>query len=143
MSEKKSISGNDEIKEILTKYKTIAIVGISNKPDRDSYIVAEYLLNHGYKIIPVNPNIDTVLGLKAYPDILSVPDEIDIVDIFRRPEFVDEIVEQAIQKKAKVVWMQLGVVNEKAAEKAKEAGLKVVMNKCIKVEHMYRFGGFQ
>jgi hypothetical protein len=133
---------NDEIKEILTKYKTIAVVGISNKPDRDSYIVAEYLLNNGYKIIPVNPNIDSVFGLKAYPDILSVPDEIDIVDIFRRPEFVDEIVEQAIQKKAKVVWMQLGVVNEKAAKKAEEAGLKVVMNKCIKVEHMYRFGKF-
>ncbi len=133
---------NDEIKEILTKYKTIAVVGISNKPDRDSYIVAEYLLKNGYKIIPVNPNIDSVFGLKAYPDILSIPDEIDIVDIFRRPEFVDEIVEQAIQKKAKVVWMQLGVVNEKAAKKAEEAGLKVIMNKCIKVEHMYRFGKF-
>lgn len=133
---------NDEIKEILTKYNTIAIVGISNKPDRDSYIVAEYLLNHGYKIIPVNPNIDSIFGLKAYPDLLSIPDEIDIVDIFRRPEFVDEVVEQAIQKKAKVVWMQLGVVNERAAKIAQDAGLKVVMNKCIKVEHMYRFGNF-
>jgi hypothetical protein len=133
---------NDEIKEILTKYNTIAIVGISNKPDRDSYIVAEYLLNHGYKIIPVNPNIDSIFGLKAYPDLLSIPDEIDIVDIFRRPEFVDEVVEQAIQKKAKVVWMQLGVINEKAAKRAQDAGLKVVMNKCIKVEHMYRFGNF-
>ncbi|WP_047133906.1 CoA-binding protein [Candidatus Kryptonium thompsonii] len=133
---------NDEIKEILTKYNTIAIVGISNKPDRDSYIVAEYLLNHGYKIIPVNPNIDSIFGLKAYPDLLSIPDEIDIVDIFRRPEFVDEVVEQAIQKKAKVVWMQLGVVNERAAKRAQDAGLKVVMNKCIKVEHMYRFGNF-
>ncbi|CUU07191.1 hypothetical protein JGI1_01728 [Candidatus Thermokryptus mobilis] len=132
----------DEIKEILTSYKTIAIVGISNKPDRDSYIVAEYLLNQGYKIIPVNPNIDTVLGLKAYPDLISVPEEIDIVDIFRRPEFVDEIVDQAIEKRAKVVWMQLGVINESAAEKARKAGLKVVMNKCIKVEHMYRFGNF-
>lgn len=130
---------NDEIKEILTKYKTIAIVGASNKPDRDSYIVAEYLLNHGYKIIPVNPNIDTLFGLKVYPDLLSVPDEIEIVDIFRRPEFVDEIVDQAIQKKAKVVWMQLGVINEKAAQKAMKVGLKVVMNKCIKIEHMYRF----
>ncbi|MCS7229368.1 MAG: CoA-binding protein [Candidatus Kryptonium sp.] len=132
----------DEIKEILTKYKTIAIVGLSDKPDRDSYIVAEYLLRNGYKIIPVNPNIDSVFGLKAYPDLLSVPDEIDIVDIFRRPEFVEEIVDQAIQKKAKVVWMQLGVLNEKAAKKAQSAGLKVVMNKCIKVEHMYRFGDF-
>ncbi len=130
---------NDEIKEILTKYKTIAIVGVSDKPDRDSYIVAEYLLNHGYKIIPVNPNIDSIFGLKAYPDLLSVPDEIEIVDIFRRPEFVEEIVDQAIQKKAKVVWMQLGVINEKAAQKALKAGLKVVMNKCIKIEHMYRF----
>jgi predicted CoA-binding protein len=132
----------DEIKEILTSYKTIAIVGISNKPGRDSYIVAEYLLNQGYKIIPVNPNIDTVLGLKAYPDLISIPEEIDIVDIFRRPEFVDEIVDQAIEKRAKVVWMQLGVINESAAEKARKAGLKVVMNKCIKVEHMYRFGNF-
>jgi hypothetical protein len=130
---------NDEIKEILTSYKTIAIVGVSNKPDRDSYIVAEYLLNHGYKIIPVNPNIESLFGLKAYPDLLSVPDEIEIVDIFRRPELVEEIVDQAIQKKAKVVWMQLGVINEKAAQKALKAGLKVVMNKCIKVEHMYRF----
>lgn len=132
----------DEIKEILTSYKTIAIVGISNKPDRDSYIVAEYLLNQGYKIIPVNPNIDTVLGLKAYPDLISIPEDIEIVDIFRRPEFVDEIVDQAIEKEAKVVWMQLGVINESAAEKARKAGLKVVMNKCIKVEHMYRFGNF-
>ncbi len=133
---------NDEIKEILTKYNTIAIVGISNKPERDSYIVAKYLLDNGYKIIPVNPGIDSVFGLKAYPNLLSVPDEIDIVDIFRRPEFVDEIVEQAIQKRAKVIWMQLGVVNEKAAKKALDAGLKVVMNKCIKVEHMYRFWNF-
>ena len=132
----------DEIKEILTSYKTIAIVGISNKPDRDSYIVAEYLLNQGYKIIPVNPNIDTVLGLKAYPDLISIPEDIEIVDIFRRPEFVDEVVDQAIEKGAKVVWMQLGVINESAAEKARKAGLKVVMNKCIKVEHMYRFGNF-
>jgi len=132
----------DEIKEILTSYKTIAVVGISNKPDRDSYIVAEYLLNQGYKIIPVNPNIDTVLGLKAYPDLISIPEDIEIVDIFRRPEFVDEIVDQAIEKRAKVVWMQLGVINESAAEKARKAGLKVVMNKCIKVEHMYRFGNF-
>jgi uncharacterized protein len=132
----------DEIKEILSSYKTIAIVGISNKPDRDSYIVAEYLLNQGYKIIPVNPNIDTVLGLKAYPDLISIPEDIEIVDIFRRPEFVDEIVDQAIEKGAKVVWMQLGVINESAAEKARKAGLKVVMNKCIKVEHMYRFGNF-
>jgi predicted CoA-binding protein len=132
----------DEIKEILTSYKTIAIVGISNKPDRDSYIVAEYLLNQGYKIIPVNPNIDTVLGLKAYPDLISIPEDIEIVDIFRRSEFVDEIVDQAIEKGAKVVWMQLGVINESAAEKARKAGLKVVMDKCIKVEHMYRFGNF-
>jgi predicted CoA-binding protein len=132
----------DEIKEILTSCKTIAIVGISNKPDRDSYIVAEYLLNQGYKIFPVNPNIDTVLGLKAYPDLISIPEDIEIVDIFRRPEFVDEIVDQAIEKRAKVVWMQLGVINESAAEKARKAGLKVVMNKCIKVEHMYRFGNF-
>ncbi|CUS87111.1 hypothetical protein JGI3_02179 [Candidatus Kryptobacter tengchongensis] len=133
---------NDEIKEILTKYKTIAVVGISDKSDRDSYIVGEYLLRNGYKIIPVNPNIDSVFGLKAYPDLLSVPDDVDIVDIFRRPEFVDEIVEQAIQKGAKVVWMQLGVINERAAKRAQDAGLKVIMNKCIKVEHMYRFGNF-
>ncbi|MEN3038400.1 MAG: CoA-binding protein [Candidatus Kryptonium sp.] len=132
----------DEIKEILTKYKTIAIVGLSDRPNRDSYIVAEYLLKNGYKIIPVNPNIDSVFGLKSYPDLLSVPDEVDIVDIFRRSEFVEEIVDQAIQKKAKVIWMQLGVLNEKAARKAQSAGLKVVMNKCIKVEHMYRFGDF-
>jgi uncharacterized protein len=99
----------DEIKEILSSYKTIAIVGISNKPDRDSYIVAEYLLNQGYKIIPVNPNIDTVLGLKAYPDLISIPEDIEIVDIFRRPEFVDEIVDQAIEKGRKLFGCNLAL----------------------------------
>ena len=130
------IETDKELIEILKSYKKIAIVGLSNKPERDSYIVAKYLLENGYKIIPVNPNISSVFGIKSYPDLLSVPEDVEIVDIFRRPEYVDGVVKQAIIKGAKVIWMQLGVINEKAAEEAEKAGLKVIMNRCIKIEHM-------
>lgn len=126
------------IKEILNEAETIAIVGLSNKPERDSYSVAKYLLNNGYRIIPVNPNIDSVFGLKAYPNLLSIPDEIDIdiVDIFRNPRYVTEVVEQAIRRGIKVIWMQIGVANSDAVKIAEKAGLKVIVNRCIKVEHM-------
>jgi predicted CoA-binding protein len=129
----------DEIHDILKDAKVIAVVGLSSSPLRPSYGVAAYLQHHGYRIIPVNPKIKGALGEKAYPDLGSVPEKIDIVDVFRRPEFVPEIVDQAIQLKLPVVWMQEDVVHEEAAKKARKAGLKVVMDKCILKEHRARF----
>lgn len=130
----------DVIKKILGNYTTIAVVGISDKPDRPSYEVADYLKVNGYRIIPVNPNIKTVLGEIAYPDLNSIPEPVDIVDIFRRSEDIGPVVDEAINKGAKAVWIQLGIVNEIAAVKAAQAGLDVVMDKCIKVEHHKLYG---
>jgi predicted CoA-binding protein len=124
-----------QIAEILRVGRTIAVVGLSAKRYRPSYGVAEYLQRAGYRIIPVNPHETEVLGEKCYPDVESVPEPIDIVDIFRRSEFVPEIVEAAIRKGAKVVWMQEGVVHEEAARRAQEAGLEVVMDRCILKDH--------
>ncbi len=132
---------NENIPEILKKYRNIAVVGLSDKPFRDSYIVASFMKSHGYRIFPVNPTLNEVLGEKAYPSLLDIPEPVELVDIFRRPEFVDEIVEQAIQIGAKAVWMQLGVVNEAAARKALEAGLEVVMDRCWKIEYQKHLGG--
>lgn len=123
------------ISEILHSARTIAVVGLSHKRYRPSYGVSEYMQKAGYRIIPVNPRETEVLGEKAYPDLESVPEAIDIVDIFRRPEFVPEIVEAAIRKGAKVIWMQEGVVHEAAARRAEEAGLVVVMDRCILKDH--------
>jgi predicted CoA-binding protein len=134
----------NEIKEILTKYKTVAVVGLSREPDKDSYRVSAYLKEHGFRIIPVNPFADEVLGEKSYKSLLDIPTEIqrtiEVVDIFRPAKDVPPIVDQAIKLKEMygkpyVVWMQLGIVNEQAAETAKQAGLTVVMNKCMMVEH--------
>ena len=134
----------NEIKEILTKYKTIAVVGLSRDPNKDSHRVSAYLKKHGFHIIPVNPFADEVLGEKSYKSLLDIPSEIqktlEVVDIFRPSKDVPLIVEQAIKLKAMygkphVVWMQLGIVNEQAAEAAKKAGLTVVMNKCMTIEH--------
>ena len=134
----------DQISDILKKYKTIAVVGLSKEPEKDSHKVSAYLQQHGYRIIPVNPFADEVLGEKSYRSLLDIPVEIqktiDIVDVFRRSEDVPPIVEQAIQLKGKVgrpfvVWMQLGIVNEEAALAARKAGLIVVMDKCLMVEH--------
>lgn len=130
---------DESITEILQNAKTIAIVGLSDKPERPSYQVAQYLQLQGYRIIPVNPNISEVLGEKAYPSLLEVPLSVDVVDIFRKPSAVPEIVEQALQIKAAVIWMQEGIVNNSAAEKARSAGIKVVMNKCMMKEHLARF----
>jgi predicted CoA-binding protein len=116
------------VEEQLSKSKTIAVVGLSPSPQRDSHRVAKYLKEHGYRIIPVNPTIDEVLGEKSYPDLKSVPEPIDMVDIFRRSELVPPVVEEAIEVGAKYVWMQDGVINREAAEKAEEAGLLVVMD---------------
>ena len=124
------------IKEILETYKTIAVVGLSSQRSRASYGVSEYMQNEGYRIIPVNPNETEVLGEKAYPTLDDVPVPFDIVDIFRRPEYVPDIVEAAIRSKARVIWMQLGVANEAAAARARAAGLEVVMDRCILQDHM-------
>ncbi len=125
----------NQISEILHSCRTIAVVGLSGKRYRPSYGVAEYLKRSGYKIVPVNPMETEVLGERAYPDLDSVPGPVDMVDIFRRSEFVPEIVEAAIRKGAKVIWMQEGVIHEAAARRAEEAGLKVVMDRCILKDH--------
>jgi uncharacterized protein len=123
------------IGQILHDSHTIAVVGLSGKRFRPSYGVAEYLQHAGYRIIPVNPLEQQVLGETSYPDLDSVPDAIDIVDIFRRSEYVPEIVEAAIRKGAKVIWMQEGVIHEEAAHRALAAGLLVVMDRCILKDH--------
>jgi uncharacterized protein len=127
------------IKEILEKYKTIAVVGLSSHPWRASYSVSQYMQNAGYRIIPVNPLEKELLGEKAYPTLDEVPETFEIVDIFRRSEFVPEIVEAAIRRKARVIWMQLGVVHAQAAARAMDAGLEVVMDRCILQDHMLYF----
>ena len=124
-----------DIAGLLAGAHTIAVVGLSGKRYRASHGVAEYLQRAGFRIIPVNPQETEVLGEKAYPDLDAVPDAVDIVDIFRQPEFVPEIVEAAIRKGAKAVWMQESVIHEEAARRAREAGLAVVMDRCILKEH--------
>ena len=127
------------VKEVLEKYKTIVVVGLSSSTWRASFGVSRFMQNVGYRIIPVNPNETEVLGEKAYSNLSEVPDPIEIVNIFRRPEYVPEIVETAIQRGAKVIWMQEGVIHEKAAERARQAGLDVIMDRCILKEHMRLF----
>ncbi len=124
------------IRDILLKAKRIAVVGLSPKKDRPSYRVAEYLMANGYEIIPVNPNCTEIFGKKCYRSLTEVPGDVDIVDIFRRPEEVPPVVDDAITIRAGVVWMQEGIINEAAARKAREAGLDVVMDKCMLKEHM-------
>lgn len=126
--------------EILKSSRVIAVVGLSPKPDRPSHGVASYLKEHGYRIIPVNPQQREVLGEPSYPDLGSIPQPVDVVDIFRRSEEVPDIVEEAIKIGAKAVWLQEGVINERAATRAKEAGLLVVMDKCMFKEHQ-KWGG--
>ena len=131
---------SDPITEVLQRARTIAVVGLSDNPLRPSHGVAAYLQAQGYQIIPVNPQIEAVLGEKAYPSLLHVGEKIDIVNIFRRPEFVEEVVDQAIRLGVPTVWMQEEVIHEKAAQKARRAGIFVVMDRCILVEHRTRFG---
>ncbi len=121
--------------QILETIKTVAVVGLSPRPSRAGYYVPAYLQEAGYRIIPVNPHLKQALGEKAYPDLLSVPEPVDLVLVFRRSEEALPVVEQAIQIRAKVVWMQVGVVNEPAAAKAEAAGLEVVMDACIMIDH--------
>jgi predicted CoA-binding protein len=124
------------VRDLLRDGKTIAVVGLSGKKYRPSYGVAEYMKREGYRIIPVNPNETEVLGEKSYARLEDIPEHIDIVDIFRRSEFVGPVVDAAIQIGARVIWMQEGVVHEEAAQKARAAGLAVVMDRCILKEHM-------
>jgi len=123
------------IKKVLTQSKTVAIVGLSAKPEQDSYKVAEYLSGQGYEVLPINPSASEILGRKSYSSLRDLPAPPDVVDIFRRAEFAPEIVDDAIAVGAKAVWMQLGVVHKEAAARAREAGLMVVMDRCMKREH--------
>lgn len=130
-----------EIERILKEAKTIAVVGLSSNPEKDSYHVAEYLMKQGYEIIPVNPNSEEILGKKSYPSLTAIPEDIkiDIVDIFRKPEDIPPVVDDAIKIGAKAIWMQEGIVNNQAGKKAKEKGLFVVMGKCIMQTHLSIF----
>ena len=129
------VQSEDGLRKILTTSKTIAVVGLSNNPERPSYDVASYLKDHGYRIIPVNPTIKEALGEKAYPSLKEIPERVDVVQIFRRPEDVPAVVDDAIAIGAKVVWMQPGAENEDAAAKAEAAGLKAVVGACMRTVH--------
>jgi len=126
-----TINNDKELKQILRTIKTVASVGVSSSQEKPSYWIFNYLMEHGYQMIPVNPTASEILGAKAYPDLASIPQKIDVVQVFRRPEDVPPVVEQAIRIGAKIVWMQKGIVNEDAAQIAEAAGLKVVMNRCM------------
>ncbi|MBZ5531874.1 MAG: CoA-binding protein [Acidobacteriia bacterium] len=132
-------SATDEIGNLLKNATIIAVVGLSDSPLRPSYGVSAYMQSHGYKIIPVNPEIKGALGEKAVPSLSDIKNKIDIVDVFRRSEFVADIVDEAIRLKVPAIWLQEGVIDERAAEKARQAGIFVVMDKCILKEHRARF----
>jgi predicted CoA-binding protein len=129
------------LRRILRQSRTLAIVGLSAKWHRPSFFAAKYMQEHGYRIIPVNPAYEEVLGEKCYPSLKDIPEEIDVVDCFRKSEDIEPIVKEAIEIDAKVLWMQLGVMNEKAARMARDAGLEVVQDRCVKIEHGRLFGG--
>ena len=134
-----SANSNDEIGKLLQSARNIAVVGLSDSPLRPSYGVSAYMQSHGYKIIPVNPTIRGALGEKAVAKLADVKEKIDIVDVFRRPEHVAEVVDEAIRLKVPAIWLQEGVIDETAAEKARQAGIQVVMDRCILKEHRARF----
>jgi uncharacterized protein len=134
------LSATDKIGQLLTKSKTIAVVGLSDSPLRPSHGVAAYMQSHGYRIIPVNPAIKGALGEKAVASLSEIEEKIDIVDVFRRSEFVPEIVDEAIRLKVPAIWLQEDVIHQQAAEKARQAGIFVVMDRCILKEHRARFG---
>lgn len=126
----------EEIKQLLARAKSIAVIGLSPRPDRPSHGVAAAMQRFGYRIIPVHPAVDVVLGEKAYPDLDHVPGPVDIVDVFRAPEYVDAIVDQCVAHKLPALWLQEGVVNEPAAERARKAGITVVMDRCIYKDYL-------
>ena len=129
------------LRRILHDYKRVAMVGLSADWYRPSNFAAKYLLDRDFEVIPVNPKYDEILGQKCYPDLLSIPTPVDVVDLFQRPDRIPPFVDQAIEIGAKVVWMQLGIVNEEAAQKARDAGLEVVMDRCMKIEYARLYGG--
>ena len=129
---------NDYIAELLKRAKTIAVIGLSDNPMRPSYDVSQYMQQHGYRIIPVNPGVQQVLGEKSYASLADISEKIDIVNVFRRPAHVPEIVDEVIRLKLPALWLQEGVVHEEAAEKARQAGIYVVMDRCILKEHWAR-----
>lgn len=129
------------LRRILSTSKSIAVVGLSANWYRPSYFAAKYLIDHGYQVFPVNPNYEEVLGRKCYPDLKSLPQRVHVVDIFQKPDRVPALVEDAIEIGAGVVWMQIGIVHEEAAQRARDAGLEVVMNRCMKIEYARLFGG--
>ena len=131
----------DLVEEQLRNSKTIAVVGLSGNPERTSYQVSKYMQEQGYRIIPVNPNYDEILGEKCYPAVQEIPEPIDVVDVFQRSEVTPPIAQSAVDIGAKVLWLQLGVVNETAASIAREGGLEVVMDRCMKIEHGRLMGG--
>jgi uncharacterized protein len=129
-----------DIRDILKRYRTFAVVGLSPRPDRDSHMVARFLQEHGYRVIPVRPGVDALLGEKCYPSLRDIPEKVEVVDLFRRSEAVPPFVEDAISIGAAVVWMQLGVIHEEAARRARDAGLQVVMDRCPVIEYRRHFG---
>jgi predicted CoA-binding protein len=129
------------LRRILLRSRTLAVVGLSAQWHRPSYFAAKYMRDHGYRILPVNPRYDEVLGQRCYPDLKSVPEAVDIVDCFRKADEIPAIADDAIAIGAKVLWMQLGIVNHEAAQRASAAGLDVVMNRCVKIEHARILGG--
>jgi predicted CoA-binding protein len=137
------MNSDETMKEILLSAKTIATVGLSSNPEKESYGVAQYLKSRGYHVIPVNPTADEILGEKSYPDLESVPEKIDVVQVFRKPEDVPPVVESAINTGAKVVWMQEGITNEESAQKARAAGLQVIMDACMRETHKRLIGDKQ
>lgn len=128
------------LRRILRENRTVAVVGLSPDWQRPSHLVANYLLDHGYHVIPVNPGQEMILGQRCYSSLLEIPEPVDVVNLFRKPQHVPLLVDQAIRIGAKVIWMQLGIVHDQAAAKAREAGLKVVMDRCMKIEHTRLFG---
>ncbi len=130
-----------DLRRILSDYKSVAIVGLSADWSRPSNFAAKYLIDHGFEVIPVNPKYDEILGQKCYSDLRDIPTPVDIVDLFQRVDRIPPFVDQAIEIGAKVVWMQLGIIHEEAAQKARDAGLEVVMDRCMKIEYARLFGG--
>lgn len=130
-----AVTTDDELREVLAAARVIAVIGLSDNPDRPSYGVAQYLQQQGYRIIPVNPEVASVLGEQAYPDLQSVPEPVDIVDIFRRSAAVGAHVDEVIETGAKLIWFQLGMRDDMAAERARAAGIPVIKNRCLAVEH--------
>ncbi|MGI0092295.1 MAG: CoA-binding protein [Nitrososphaerales archaeon] len=135
MTENQGNASEAEISGILKKYKTVAVVGMSKNPEKDSYKIPEYLIKNGFRVIPVNPTAGEIMGLKSYKRLADIPEQVDIVDMFRPSDDIPNYVQDVLQKNPKVFWEQLGIHNAQAEEKIASAGIKVVFDRCMKVEH--------